>query len=526
MGILMQLSGGILLKLPTIINQFVFYILIVLRFNKYKIMNKLFTITLLYFIVGLSPTYSQVTIGSAKRPVTGALLELNDGTTEINNTAVNSSKGLGLPRVNLEAYDKLKLGNITYTDKQSHIGLLVYNLADPNRRCEANHPTNGLHVWDGEKWQALNAEEKYNPAPPNIDLNAPIYQPNAYLVTKIGSSSTLTIPIEKAFAVWEYWASEEGGKKLTPRAFTGTLTTKIEWQEGMGSNNDNIVSEISLSSNFLGDRNASIIVTTTGNIGNAVVSLSDSNGVLWSWHIWVSPQPATNTYTNTQGDSNVFMDRNLGATSATPSNDGTLGLYYQWGRHTPIPGYKTFSNVQTNIALQKYDINDILELDGNGDANALSFAIKNPLAYITNSSNSQDWFSITSMLWNTRWAEQLLDECLNTYDAPSITNPCPQGWKIPNGTDNHSQSPWEGLTSTNGTWNIGWAWTDPTAGYYPSGGHRDTNGLLRFISTNGYYWSSSPNEHRTNYLYFGKLQVYTWHNGPRANGFSVRCVLD
>lgn len=74
------------------------------------------------------------------------------------------------------------------------------------------------------------------------------------MVTKIGSSSTLTIPIEKAFAVWEYWASEEGGKKLTPRAFTGTLTTKIEWQEGMGSNNDNIVSEISLSNNFLGNR--------------------------------------------------------------------------------------------------------------------------------------------------------------------------------------------------------------------------------------------------------------------------------
>ena len=33
-----------------------------------------------------------------------------------------------------------------------------------------------------------------------------------------------------------------------------------------------------------------------------------------------------------------MMDRNLGATSATPGNVGSLGLLYQWGRKDPFLG--------------------------------------------------------------------------------------------------------------------------------------------------------------------------------------------
>ncbi len=78
--------------------------------------------------------------------------------------------------------------------------------------------------------------------------------------------------------------------------------------------------------------------------GNALIVAKDSeDNVLWSWHIWCTDTPAEVTLTSGT-ETTTFMDRNLGALSAT-KGDGliTHGLYYFWGRKDPF----YFSNART-----------------------------------------------------------------------------------------------------------------------------------------------------------------------------------
>ena len=76
--------------------------------------------------------------------------------------------------------------------------------------------------------------------------------------------------------------------------------------------------------------------------GNAVIAVKDASGtILWSWHIWLTDQPQGHTYNN---GAVVMMDRNLGATSATPGDVGALGLLYQWGRKDPFLGSSSISD--------------------------------------------------------------------------------------------------------------------------------------------------------------------------------------
>ncbi len=108
---------------------------------------------------------AQVTIGSDKAPVNGALLQLKENVTDAD-PLTNATKGLLLPRV--------KLSNLTPTnDKElaesignttdsyginTHIGLVVYNVNPPKRDklCRLEGLPLGLYVWNGQQWQPLN----------------------------------------------------------------------------------------------------------------------------------------------------------------------------------------------------------------------------------------------------------------------------------------------------------------------------------------------------------------------------------
>lgn len=93
---------------------------------------------------------AQSTIGSQKEPNKGALLDLKEN----ENVDANASKGLLLPRVNLEdvneLYPMFEEGSTDYTDteKDKHTGLIVYNLTDR----EEDGLTPGIFVWEGRKW--------------------------------------------------------------------------------------------------------------------------------------------------------------------------------------------------------------------------------------------------------------------------------------------------------------------------------------------------------------------------------------
>lgn len=132
-------------------------------FSKLNIQqNRLSLKQLIIFIILClvhSPLWAQVTIGSDKAPISGALLqlkefEIDDPRSQNTN---NSTKGLMLPRVELKAIDGdlgASLGQANGSlDKDVHIGLIVFNLNTD--LCSTIKQ--GMYTWDGDKgciWQA------------------------------------------------------------------------------------------------------------------------------------------------------------------------------------------------------------------------------------------------------------------------------------------------------------------------------------------------------------------------------------
>ena len=104
----------------------------------------------------------QVTIGDTTAPLSGAILQLKDGTND-SNLLVNASKGLNLPRVELnsrtiplnETLAQTIEGNDIDTrwGAKEHIGLVVYNISK-DKICDPNIVP-GIFVWTGEKWEFL-----------------------------------------------------------------------------------------------------------------------------------------------------------------------------------------------------------------------------------------------------------------------------------------------------------------------------------------------------------------------------------
>lgn len=116
-------------------------------------------ITLMFFIsTQANILNAQVTIGSGRVPNEGALLDLKEDSI--------TTKGLGLPRVELKALSELTMGtNVianTGTAWADHTGLMVYNVKGDN--CAIPEPIyTGPYVWDGGMWQFLG--EKYRLSP-------------------------------------------------------------------------------------------------------------------------------------------------------------------------------------------------------------------------------------------------------------------------------------------------------------------------------------------------------------------------
>ncbi|MBK5722621.1 fibrobacter succinogenes major paralogous domain-containing protein [Dysgonomonas sp. Marseille-P4677] len=111
----------------------------------------------MFFVSYLVTLNAQVTIGSGSKTNVGALLDLkmNDS------IRANSSKGLGLPRVELKNIRTEKdLGKTlgaaadNTLNAKDHIGLIVYNTGS-NVESEENRFCQGVHVWDGAQWNPL-----------------------------------------------------------------------------------------------------------------------------------------------------------------------------------------------------------------------------------------------------------------------------------------------------------------------------------------------------------------------------------
>jgi hypothetical protein len=117
---------------------------------------KLFLILFNLFFAGYG-LHAQVTIGSGIAPKAGAILDLNGNVPDASNTQVNSTKGLLLPRVKLEAINSLSPAIPGYTPGTAdltHTGLVVYNV-------NTTPPfVPGVYTWNGKEWIYANSDAK------------------------------------------------------------------------------------------------------------------------------------------------------------------------------------------------------------------------------------------------------------------------------------------------------------------------------------------------------------------------------
>ena len=148
--------------------------------------------------------------------------------------------------------------------------------------------------------------------------------------------------------------------------------------------------------------------------GNASIAVRNSkNVILWSWHIWCSEEGWNDqVYPNNSG---TMMDRNLGATSATPGDVGAFGLLYQWGRKDPFMGSGAISG--STLAASTGSWKNV------SGAQTIDYAEENPTTFIS----SSDWCtgkgSGNPPAVEYRWSE----------NEKTLYDPCPLGYRVPNG---------------------------------------------------------------------------------------------
>ena len=323
-----------------------------------------------------------------------------------------------------------------------------------------------------------------------------------------------------------YIVSSSGSYKFTPTKgrssiSVGTISSVEVLWETYGTHVVPSVGSLIKSVNYK-DGAIEFDTASTYKEGNAVIAAKNSRGeILWSWHIWFTDEPKGQVYYNNAG---TMMDRNLGATSATPGDVGALGLLYQWGRKDPFLGS---SSISSNTEA-KSTITWPSAVSSNLNRGTIEYATSHPTTFITFNTNNNDWhYTGSSSTDNTRWT--------TSSSKKSIYDPCPPGWRVPDGGKNGVWSKALGSSSSfdytyNSSkegMNFSGKFGSSSTIWYPSSGYRDEYpGSLDYVGNYGTYWSATPN---TNYgascLYFNENGgVFPTNYYGRAYAWSVRCI--
>ena len=340
----------------------------------------------------------------------------------------------------------------------------------------------------------------------HIDLSpavAGVYKTaNSYIVsaagdykfraTHKGNSTTSTVgTINYAVVLWESF-----GTATAPTA--GDLVKNVAYSDGY------------------------IRFTATAAEGNAVIAAKDaSDNILWSWHIWLTDKPAEHVYANSAG---TMMDRNLGATSATPGDVGALGLLYQWGRKDPFLGSSSTSSSTVALSTITWP-SPVMRSTLAHDA---TYHVANPTTFITsNSTYNFDWYISTGTnYYNDRWPD--------SGSPKSMYDPCPAGWRVPDGGENgiwakahgSSASYTHTYDSNKKGHDFSGDFGESSPIWYPVVKRRSyETGNLSSDNT-VCYWSCSPTSNMVYYLYTSSSNVNPASYAFRAFGQPVRCCKE
>ena len=315
----------------------------------------------------------------------------------------------------------------------------------------------------------------------------------------VDPSSANVYSINIADKINTFWSSA-AGNQTEPIANDTEWEADVIWQDipSRAINFCNAAGVEVSGDKYEGKGKKALCVKAAANVkGNVVVGVKKKgeSDYLWSWHLWLTDEPE---------EISGFMDRNLGATSATATDGNkTHGLYYQYGRKDPFTG-----------DIERYNINgtSIGKTDIKGGAVSFAKAVQNPATFNT---IIGDWVSpnnYTDKNWN-----DIVESTGKTF-----FDPCPEGWRLPTKDEFSSFSAdsfvWDS-TNSGRKFNTNW---------FPASGYRNySDGSMSNVGSYGYYWSASPgSESYGCYLNFNSRFVNPSCYGNRADGFSVRCVQE
>ncbi len=324
---------------------------------------------------------------------------------------------------------------------------------------------------------------------------------NSYIVSEAGAYSFHTVKGNSSTSVGDVASAE---------VLWETYGTDVAPEVGA------LVSNVSYSDNV-------ITFKASDKKGNALIAAKDAAGtILWSWHIWMTDQPVDQVYRNGAG---TMLDRNLGATSATPGDVGALGLLYQWGRKDPFLGSSSITESIRAVSVGSLEWSVVESTENNG---TIDYVTANPTTFVTSNSNNSDWlYADDATVDITRWQSN-----------KTIYDPCPAGYRVPDGGEQGVWSVAFGSADSYPLWdaiNIGYNFggtatntkylTDITC-WYPSTGVLDSrNADLNGTGTKSYCGSCTLGIEQDPYVLSFK-EGYVSSIGSLTSfstGFSVRC---
>ncbi len=241
--------------------------------------------------------------------------------------------------------------------------------------------------------------------------------------------------------------------------------------------------------------------------GNAVIAVRRFSDILWSWHIWLVKDDIEE-YAISAGDDNsdevIFMDRNLGATSANPDLVTSNGLFYQFARKDPFLGVGSLNGemAESTYSWPEAEDYEIDCYDGEWDL----FLRKYPTTFYS----KIDFYCTYS---DDYWKDEM--------------NPCPVGWTIPS-TDDFSDFRVSGTWGSNSEVGL-----DPAKIDFPLAGIKINNGLTYFGYV-GAYWTSDLRSEDYDAPYYASIWSKDYHDHWSAisnyyfgkYGMSIRCVKE
>lgn len=271
------------------------------------------------------------------------------------------------------------------------------------------------------------AQDKVAEGPKNLSKKGPA---NSYIVTAAGD--------------YMFWAVKGNSNQSVGEVAKAEILWETDYSDEAAPEANSVIAKLAFAGEYISFSTPETLKPGAA----AIVAKNASDEVLWTWLIWI-PETEIGLIENAAFYGAPIMDRNLGAadkatTAAAPRK--TYGMYYQWGRNNPLPGF-----MKTAAEFTKVD-----------GPKSTAYAIAHPTEFIKVSESD------SAGNWNEEDLQYLWED---ESHAKGLFDPCPPGYRVP--AYNSETGLW---TNGNDGWAYNWdannyAYGDnvfPMAGWYSS----------------------------------------------------------